>query len=162
MTTEPATPAYREESSVAENMRKDSAGRITQAAICYLGVALTSLWPDSGFAAAPVYDPPEGTMGWPLDVVLWKPKFDDPARMLVEAAELLQLAHDLLSNPSSFDDAAPVEDEITRLKRVERHAREVMDALKKHGPGIVPHLMDTDDNSGEYLRRALAGDEPDG
>lgn len=93
-------------------MRRESAGRIAHAAICYIGVALTSTNPDSGYAAAPVYDPPEGTMGWPLDKVLWKPKFDDPARMLVEAAELLQLAYDLLTNESSFDDRAPTRAEM--------------------------------------------------
>lgn len=85
-------------------MRRDSAGRITHAAVNYLQVALTNLYPESPLAAAVVSEPP---FDWPLDVVLWKPKFDDPARMLVEAAELLQLAHDLLTNESSFDDKAP-------------------------------------------------------
>lgn len=45
--------------------------------------------------------------------------------------------------------------EVDRLRRVERHAREVMDALQEHGEGIVGHLLDDDDNSGEFLRRAL-------
>lgn len=93
--------------STADRMRRESAGRIAHAAICYIGAALTNINPDSGFAAAPVYDPPEGPTGWPLDKILWKPKFDDPARMLVEAAELLQLAYDLLVNETSFDDNAP-------------------------------------------------------
>lgn len=34
-------------------------------------------------------------------------------------------------------------------------ANEVMQLLEKHGPGIVPHLMDTDDNAGQFLRDAL-------
>jgi hypothetical protein len=41
----------------------------------------------------------------------------------------------------------------------EQYAREVMDALEQHGQNIVAHLFDTDDNSGEHLRRALNGDE---
>lgn len=45
--------------------------------------------------------------------------------------------------------------DVDRLRQVERYAREVMDALAEHGPGIVGHLLDTDDNSGERLRRAL-------
>lgn len=101
--------------NAAAAMRRESAGRIAHAAVCYIGVALTSTNPDSGYAAAPVYDPPEGTMGWPLDVTLWKPKFDDPAAMLVEAAELLQLAYDLLVNESSFDDKAPTRAEVARM-----------------------------------------------
>ena len=35
-------------------------------------------------------------------------------------------------------------------------AKEVMDSLAEHGPSIVPHLMDTDDNAGERLRQAIA------
>ena len=34
-------------------------------------------------------------------------------------------------------------------------AKEVMDTLRDHGPGIVPHLMDTDQNCGERLRQAI-------
>jgi hypothetical protein len=45
--------------------------------------------------------------------------------------------------------------EVERLRRVERHAREVMAALEQYGESIVGHLLDTDDNSGEFLRRAL-------
>ena len=45
--------------------------------------------------------------------------------------------------------------EVERLRLVERHAREVMAALEEHGPGIVGHLLDNDDNSGERLRQAL-------
>ena len=44
---------------------------------------------------------------------------------------------------------------IAKLEAVEMAARAVMTELKAHGPSIVPHLMDTDDNAGEYLRRAL-------
>lgn len=90
--------------AAAKGMRRDSAGRITHAAVNYLQVALTALYPESPFAAAPVTDPP---FDWPLDVVLWKPKPSDPARMLVEASELLQLAYELVVNETSFDDKAP-------------------------------------------------------
>lgn len=34
-------------------------------------------------------------------------------------------------------------------------ARAVMGDLEKHGPSIVPHLLDTDDNDGQYLRVAV-------
>lgn len=36
------------------------------------------------------------------------------------------------------------------------YAERVMDALKEYGPSIVPHLMDSDDNDGERLRKAIA------
>lgn len=32
----------------------------------------------------------------------------------------------------------------------------VMDMLKEHGPSIVPHLLDSDDNAGQQLRNAIA------
>jgi len=34
-------------------------------------------------------------------------------------------------------------------------ARDVMAYLEQHGPSIVPHLLDTDENPGERLREAL-------
>jgi hypothetical protein len=34
-------------------------------------------------------------------------------------------------------------------------AKQVMDMLKKHGPSIVPHLLDSDENAGQRLRDAL-------
>ena len=39
-------------------------------------------------------------------------------------------------------------------------AKEVMDALDKHGPSIVPHLVDTDENAGQRLRELIAKAEP--
>jgi hypothetical protein len=45
--------------------------------------------------------------------------------------------------------------QIAKLREVARWAGVVMADLEQHGPSIVPHLMDTDDNDGEYLRRAL-------
>ncbi|CAN7602494.1 hypothetical protein [Bosea sp. LjRoot237] len=39
---------------------------------------------------------------------------------------------------------------------VVEHAKRVMALLAKHGPSIVPHLMDSDDNAGQRLRDALA------
>lgn len=32
----------------------------------------------------------------------------------------------------------------------------VMAMLKEHGPSIVPHLLDTDDNAGQRLRGTIA------
>jgi len=34
-------------------------------------------------------------------------------------------------------------------------AKKVMDLLEKHGSGIVPHLLDTDENAGQELRDAI-------
>ncbi len=52
-----------------------------------------------------------------------------------------------------------------RIKELERQiqnftlvGKSVMKALEKHGAYIVPHLMDTDENSGEFLRRLCDGD----
>jgi hypothetical protein len=42
--------------------------------------------------------------------------------------------------------------EIKRLREIEKAARRVMELLEKHGPGIVPHLMDCDENVGQELR----------
>lgn len=42
-----------------------------------------------------------------------------------------------------------------RVEPVLIHATRVMALLKEHGPSIVPHLLDSDDNEGEYLRQAL-------
>ena len=36
-----------------------------------------------------------------------------------------------------------------------RLSASVMKILENHGPGIVPHLMDTDENDGERLRNVL-------
>lgn len=36
-----------------------------------------------------------------------------------------------------------------------REAETVMRYLDEHGPGIVPHLIDTDDNPGQRLRDAI-------
>jgi uncharacterized coiled-coil protein SlyX len=44
---------------------------------------------------------------------------------------------------------------ISTLGQVAAEASRVMDALKAHGPGIVGHLLDTDDNAGERLRQLL-------
>lgn len=35
-------------------------------------------------------------------------------------------------------------------------AKEVMATLEKHGPSVVPHLLDTDMNAGQRLRDAIA------
>lgn len=35
-------------------------------------------------------------------------------------------------------------------------AKEVMSLLRDHGPAIVPHLMDSDQNAGQRLRDAIA------
>lgn len=44
-----------------------------------------------------------------------------------------------------------------KLEAVAEPAAEVMDILESYGEGIVAHLMDTDDNAGQRLREALAG-----
>jgi len=40
--------------------------------------------------------------------------------------------------------------------KLAKAAAEVMDMLKKHGPSVVPHLMDSDENAGERLREEIA------
>lgn len=35
-------------------------------------------------------------------------------------------------------------------------AKQVMALLERHGPSIVPHLLDNDQNAGERLRAAIA------
>lgn len=59
--------------------------------------------------------------------------------------------------------AAWHEDEVEkRLAPLREAAKEVMDLLAKHGPGIVPHLMDTDENAGQRLRELLESQQPEG
>ena len=45
--------------------------------------------------------------------------------------------------------------EMRLLRSVARHASNVMALLEKHGPIIVPDLLDNGDNEGEFLRDAL-------
>lgn len=40
-------------------------------------------------------------------------------------------------------------------KELAEAAASVMQHLERHGPSIVPHLMDTDENAGQRLRAAL-------
>lgn len=35
------------------------------------------------------------------------------------------------------------------------YSEKVLSKLKKYGPSIVPHLMDSDDNDGQFLREAI-------
>lgn len=44
---------------------------------------------------------------------------------------------------------------IAAAPEVVEHAARVMALLAEHGPSIVPHLLDTDDNAGQRLRTAL-------
>jgi len=53
-------------------------------------------------------------------------------------------------------DTARDSDRMRRLETVAKHARPVMNDLTEYGPSIVPHLLDTDQNDGEFLRQALA------
>ena len=39
--------------------------------------------------------------------------------------------------------------------RLALKAKVVMEMLEEHGPKVVPHLIDTDDNPGQYLRNAI-------
>lgn len=40
-----------------------------------------------------------------------------------------------------------------------KQAKQVMNMLEEYGGSIVPHLIDTDDNAGEFLRQAIANAE---
>lgn len=45
---------------------------------------------------------------------------------------------------------------VARLNAMTKEAADVMDTLRKYGPSIVPHLLDSDDNAGERLRKLIA------
>jgi hypothetical protein len=40
--------------------------------------------------------------------------------------------------------------------RLATSAKRVMDMLEEHGPSVVPHLIDTDDNPGQFLREDIS------
>lgn len=42
-----------------------------------------------------------------------------------------------------------------KVDAVVRHGRKVMQLLEEYGGSIVPHLMDNDENAGEYFRESL-------
>lgn len=64
----------------------------------------------------------------------------DHDRLLAGAAAKLRHLHDAASALLAQRDA------------LRAAAREVLDKLEQHGPGIVPHLLDTDNNAGQRLR----------
>ena len=64
---------------------------------------------------------------------------------------LLHYAEALLSPLS----AAPDGKEVKRLREALKLGKIVMDILDEHGPSIVPHLLDTDENAGQRFRAAL-------
>lgn len=44
---------------------------------------------------------------------------------------------------------------VEQARDLKLNAKGVMDALEEHGPSIVPHLIDSDENDGERTREAL-------
>jgi chromosome segregation ATPase len=58
-----------------------------------------------------------------------------------------------------MDDLAATRAELARVREaaqdVKWYGGMVMEMLEEHGPSIVPHLIDTDDNAGEHFRDAL-------
>lgn len=65
-----------------------------------------------------------------------------------------QIAHvNVLSNPANGEGNALL---IASAPDMFEAAKEVMSALEEHGPSIVPHLVDTDENAGQRLREAIA------
>jgi hypothetical protein len=73
---------------------------------------------------------------------VWIPTYDGGVNVAVaDLREVLALAKQARPEPVN--------------ERLVEAAREVMDALEQHGPSIVPHLIDTDDNAGERLRTAI-------
>lgn len=54
----------------------------------------------------------------------------------------------------------PMADTLEKLWAVARLADRIMKLLQAEGPSIVPHLMDSDENSGQHLRDALAALDP--
>ena len=53
--------------------------------------------------------------------------------------------------PEEISDMTKIE----LLTETALQASRVMEALEKYGAGIVPHLMDTDENCGQKLRETL-------
>lgn len=73
------------------------AGDLSEAAICYAQVALTSLKPTSMLAAAPMPDAP-ASWPWPD---WWNPNWSDPVRALVKAGAMIAAEIDRLQRASS-------------------------------------------------------------
>lgn len=49
-----------------------------------------------------------------------------------------------------------IETELDQLREVAKHAKTVIEYLEEHSPGIISHLIDTDDSPVQLLRNALA------
>ena len=43
----------------------------------------------------------------------------------------------------------------TQIEALAVLAKEVMELLERHGEQVVPHLLDSDDNAGQFLREAI-------
>jgi len=56
----------------------------------------------------------------------------------------------------AFEEAEANANLISASPELYEASKEVMALLKQYGGAIVPHLLDTDDNPGEFLRQALA------
>jgi hypothetical protein len=68
---------------------------------------------------------------------------------------ITRITNDSCSKAQFKNTALKLCEEVELLREVARQARFVMAALEDHGASIVPHLLDTDDNAGQYLRDAL-------
>lgn len=81
------------------------------------------------------------------------------AKSLIRGWLECPLGHDVLvpfHSQAEVDLWCEAQRSLPALLRVAEAAKDVMFILKAHGPSVVPHLLDTDDNAGERLRQALS------
>jgi hypothetical protein len=81
----------------------------------------------------------------PYPLIVAECPLADDANFIVAMGEACYLINP--DNPLAVAEALP---------EIIRYAKLVMADLQEHGPSIVPHLLDNDDNDGERLRVALA------
>ena len=80
---------------------------------------------------------------WPILDARWRYAWADA--MIAEGKKPVELAAESELDPHR-----------EALEDVLKHAKTVMRYLEESGPSVVPHLIDTDDNPGEFLRQAIA------
>lgn len=69
--------------------------------------------------------------------------------VMVEAAEELERLR------AAVNALPELVERVKRLEEALKLGKIVMDMLDEHGPSIVPHLLDTDENAGQRFRAAL-------
>lgn len=118
---------------------------------------------DSGLASAfpEEGDPLQNLMN---EASMWEGRAREAIEQVEELRKRLkgrEYEHNLMTEDrnkwmAKAENAAQQEELLLDLVRKLRDkGRAVMECLEEHGDTIVPHLIDTDDNDGEYFRAAL-------